>query len=272
MNPLRIRTPEGVEFSLPIAGPLSRALAYLVDFTLVIAGNIVLVTLLSTLALISADLSQALIQLGVFLLPILYGVLSEWLWNGQTVGKRMFQLRVVDAEGLKLRFGQLLLRNLLRAVDFLPLFYLVGGVTTLLNRRSQRLGDIAAGTVVIRVPKLSAPNLDSLLGGRFNSLRALPHLAARLRQRIPAPEAAIALQALVRRDDLDPDARISLFADLANHFRAQVHFPPEIAETLTDEQYVRNVVDLLYRPTPGRPLSDPQPARDPKTPAHPLPT
>jgi uncharacterized RDD family membrane protein YckC len=254
MTQLRIRTPEGVEFSLPLAGPLSRALAYLVDFTLVIAGNIVLTSVLSALALISADLSQALVQLGVFILPILYGVLSEWLWNGQTVGKRMFQLRVVDAQGLKIRFGQLLLRNLLRAVDFLPLFYLVGGITTLLNRRNQRLGDIAAGTVVIRAPKISAPNLDSILGARFNSLRTFPHLAARLRQRIPAAEAAIALQALSRREELDADARIRLFGELARDFRTQVGFPPEVVESLTDEQYVRNVVDVLYRPkdNPGR--------------------
>jgi hypothetical protein len=127
-------------------------------------------------------------------------------------------------------------------------FYLVGGITTLLNRKGQRLGDLAAGTVVIRIPRLASPDLESLLGSRFNSLRTQPHLAARLRQRIHAAEAAIALQALLRRDDLEPAARIALFRSLADDFRAQVAFPPDIAESLTDEQFVRNVVDLLYRP------------------------
>jgi uncharacterized RDD family membrane protein YckC len=202
MTHLRIRTPEGVEFTLPIAGPVSRALAYLLDFLLVVAVDALLIFLFSLLSLISRDLSEALLQIGLFALPIVYGVLSEWLWRGQTVGKRAFQLRVVDAEGLKLRPSQLILRNLLRAVDFLPVFYLVGGITTLLNRKGQRLGDLAAGTVVIRIPRLTSPDLESLLGSRFNSLRTQPHLAARLRQRIHAAEAAIALQALLRRDDL----------------------------------------------------------------------
>ncbi len=248
MTHLRIRTPEGVEFTLPIAGPVSRALAYLLDFLLVVAVDALLIFLFSLLSLISRDLSEALLQIGLFALPIVYGVLSEWLWRGQTVGKRAFQLRVVDAEGLKLRPSQLILRNLLRAVDFLPVFYLVGGITTLLNRKGQRLGDLAAGTVVIRIPRLASPDLESLLGSRFNSLRTQPHLAARLRQRIHAAEAAIALQALLRRDDLEPTARIALFRSLADDFRAQVAFPPDIAESLTDEQFVRNVVDLLYRP------------------------
>jgi uncharacterized RDD family membrane protein YckC len=248
MTHLRIRTPEGVEFALPIAGPVSRALAYLLDFLLVVAVDALLIFLFSLLSLISRDLSEALLQVGLFALPILYGVLSEWLWRGQTVGKRIFQLRVVDAEGLKLRPSQLILRNLLRAVDFLPFFYLVGGITTLLNRKGQRLGDLAAGTVVIRIPRFATPDLDAVLGGRFNSLRTQPHLAARVRQKIHAAEAAIALQALLRRDDLEPVARINLFRSLADDFRAQVSFPPDIVESLTDEQYVRNVVDLLYRP------------------------
>lgn len=248
MTHLRIRTPEGVEFALPIAGPVSRALAYLVDFVLVMAVNILLAMALSVASLVSRDLSDALLQLGFFVLPIAYGVGCEWGLRGQTIGKRVFQLRVIDAEGLKLRPSQIVLRNLLRAVDFLPLFYLVGGITTLLNRKGQRLGDLAASTVVIRVQRFSTPDLDPILGSRFNSLRALPHLAARLRQRIHAPEAAIALQALTRRDELDPAARLTLFRDLADGFRTAVPYPPDISESLTDEQYVRNVVDIVYRP------------------------
>jgi uncharacterized RDD family membrane protein YckC len=248
MTHLRIRTPEGVEFALPIAGPVSRALAYLVDFVLVMAINVLLSIALSYAAIVARDLSEALLQVGFFVFPIAYGVGCEWLLRGQTLGKRVFQLRVIDAEGLKLRPSQIVLRNLLRAVDFLPLFYLVGGITTLLNRKGQRLGDLAAGTVVIRIQRLATPDLEPILGSRFNSLRAQPHLAARLRQRIHATEAAIALQALTRRDELDPAARLTLFRDLADGFRATVPYPPDISESLTDEQYIRNVVDIVYRP------------------------
>jgi hypothetical protein len=148
---------------------------------------------------------------------------------------------------LKLHFSQVAIRNLLRAVDMLPGFYLVGGLACLWSRRAQRLGDIAANTIVIRSPKLGEPDLDQLLAGKYNSLRAYPHLEARLRQRVSPGEAALAVQALVRRDQLEPAARVDLFAQLAAHFRSKVVFPAEALDGITDEQYVRNVVDVLYR-------------------------
>jgi uncharacterized RDD family membrane protein YckC len=248
MNTLRIRTPEGVTFALPLAGPVSRLLAWLVDAFLVMAGASLLTVGLSLLGLVLNDLATALLLLAWFLAPLAYTGFFEWRWRGQTPGKRAFRLRVVDAEGLRLAPGQILLRNLLRAVDILPGLYLVGGVACLLSRRHQRLGDLAANTVVVRLPRLADPDLTPVLAGRFNSLRPYPHLAARLRQRTPATVADLALQALLRRDELAPEARVTLFADLAEHFRRAVEFPSEATDGLADEQYVRNVVDLLYRP------------------------
>lgn len=265
MTHLRIRTPEGVEFTMPLAGPVSRALALMVDSAIVWALVSALGTAAQALSLVAPDIASSLTILMMLVLPLAYGMAMEWAWGGQTVGKKVFRLRVVDAEGLKLRPTQVALRNLLRAVDFLPFLYAVGGIATLLGRRAQRLGDIAAGTVVVRVPKAPQPDLDQVFGSRFNSLRAYPHLAARLRQRIPAAEAAIALQALVRREDIGAGPRVELFRDLADHFRAQVAFPPEVVEGLTDEQFVRAVVDVLYRPrvatgTGGNGQGDPKTA------------
>jgi hypothetical protein len=79
-------------------------------------------------------------------------------------------------------------------------------------------------------------------------LRDYPHLEARLRQRVSPPEAGLALQALLRRDQLDLKARLDLFEEMASHFRALVVFPPEACEGITAEQYIRNVVDVLFRP------------------------
>ena len=158
----------------------------------------------------------------------------------------------MDAEGLRLQFHQVVTRNLLRFVDMLPLFYFVGGITALLNRSCQRLGDIAANTIVIRHPRLFEPDLDQLLAGKYNSLREYPHLEARLRQRVSAAEAGLALQALLRRDQLEPQARVELFSDIADHFRCKAEFPAEATDGITDEQYVRNVVDVLYRTRAGR--------------------
>jgi hypothetical protein len=75
-------------------------------------------------------------------------------------------------------------------------------------------------------------------------------LEARLRQRVTPAEATVLLQALLRRDDFDSGARVTLFAELAGHCRSLVRFPSEATESLADEQYVRNVVDILFRPHP----------------------
>ena len=80
-------------------------------------------------------------------------------------------------------------------VDALPAFYLVGGVASLLNTRGQRLGDLAANTLVLREPQLVSPDLEQLFAGKFNSLREHPHLAARLRQRDFLPPCAGRLRA-----------------------------------------------------------------------------
>jgi uncharacterized RDD family membrane protein YckC len=244
---LQIRTPEGIVFSQTLAGPVTRFLAWIID-ACCIGGLVSVVGILSVaLAFVTPGLATAVSILSYFVISIGYGILCEWAWRGQTVGKRMFRLRVVDAEGLRLQFNQVVTRNLLRAVDSLPFLYFIGGALCWFSPRCQRLGDIAANTIVVRHLRQREPDLDQIMAGKFNSLRHYPHLAARLRQRISAAEAALALQALIRRDDFEPVARVELFSELADHFRRQVQFPPEATDGIPDEQYVRNVVDLLYR-------------------------
>ena len=248
---LQIRTPEGIVFAQLLAGPVTRALAWAVDFFCIIALVSVMGSLLLPLQVISPNLGAAAATLGYFCLSIGYGISCEWWWRGQTIGKRLFRLRVVDAEGLRLQFNQIVTRNLLRFVDSLPLFYFVGGVACWFSPKCQRLGDIAANTIVIRHPRLAQPDLDQLLAGKYNSLRHYPHLAARLRQRTSPAEAAVALQALLRRDEFEPVARVELFGDLAARFRELVEFPAEASDGITDEQYLRNVVDVVYRSRTG---------------------
>jgi uncharacterized RDD family membrane protein YckC len=244
---LTIRTPEGIVFSQLLAGPVTRFLAWMIDLLCIVALLIALNLILGFLSIVSSNATFAVSALGYFIISIGYGMLLEWAWRGQTIGKRALRLRVVDVEGMRLQFNQIVTRNLLRAVDSLPAIYFVGGLTCWFNSRCQRLGDIAANTIVIRNPRFSEPDLDQLLAGKFNSLRQHPHLAARLRHRVTPAEAAAAVQALVRRDDFDAVARVELFADLAAHFRAKVEFPAEALEGVADEQYIRNVVDVVFR-------------------------
>ena len=243
---LRVRTPEGVAFSFRLASPVLRLGALFVDFFIVaVAWNLVALVIM-LLALVSADLAQAANIAGFFLFSQGYRIGCEWLMRGQTVGKRLLRLRVVDARGLRLTFGQIFLRNILRFVDGLPLAYAVGGLTALLSPRGQRLGDMAAGTLVIWEPAEPRPDFAALAGGKYNSLRAHPAVVARLRQLAGPAEARAAWQALARRDRLDELARVALFAELAAHFKSLTPIPADAADGVSDEQFVRNVVDVLF--------------------------
>lgn len=252
-NTLTIKTPEGIDFSLLLAGPVTRFLAWAIDLAGIAAISGVVNSLLGILGVLSRDFAVGASILAYFLISVGYGITMEWHWRGQTLGKRVFRLRVMDVQGLRLQLSQIVIRNLLRFVDSLPAFYLVGGLTSLVSRRAQRLGDLAANTIVVRNPLIAQPDLDQLLEDKYNSFRSYPHLEARLRQSASPEEASVALQSLLRRNELEPIARIGLFRDIASHFRAMVQFPQEAVEGLSDEQYVRNVVDAIYRsPEQGR--------------------
>jgi uncharacterized RDD family membrane protein YckC len=244
---LWIKTPEGVAFGLPLASPLPRMVAWMLDAVVVMAATLVLLKLVSIAGWLAPDLGNALRILGWLVVSTGYGVVMEWFWHGQTLGKKILRLRVVDAQGLRLQFYQVFLRNVLRAVDALPFLYLLGGLVCLLSPKYQRLGDMAAGTVVIRTPQFAEPDLEQIRTGKFNSLRRYPHLLARLRQKTSPDEAALALQAVLRREEFAPEKRIELFHELAAHFSQKVAFPPEACEGLSDEQFIRNVVEALYR-------------------------
>lgn len=246
-NSLVVRTPEGIEFSILLAGPVVRFLAWSIDMACISLVTITVGSLLRLFFIISPDLGTALVILAGFIISVGYGISCEWFWRGQTMGKRLLRLRVVDEQGLRLQFSQVVVRNLLRIVDSFPLLYMTGGVACLISGKSQRLGDIAASTIVIRNPEITLPELELLAGEKFNSLAEHPHLAARLRQKVGLDELSIALRALLRREELEPAARVELFGKLAGHFRSLVRFPHEAVDGVTDERYVRNVVDVVCK-------------------------
>jgi hypothetical protein len=122
----------------------------------------------------------------------------------------------------------------------------VGATACLLSAKGQRLGDLAANTVVLREAKPPAPDVERIAPAKYNSLLALPYLAARLRSRVDPEAVRIAVTALALRDGYGPPARVELFGELAGYFRALVEFPEAAVEGLTDEQYVRSVVRAIY--------------------------
>lgn len=257
---LEVNTPEGVTFEVPVASPFSRCLALAIDYAVVVALTLLLGQVIGLLQLtvseipiigdIIGDFGSGAMILLQFLLFTFYGMVTEWLWSGQTLGKRVFRLRVIDERGLSLGIRQIVIRNLFRLLDILPsTFYLIGSISCLFTKRCQRIGDIAAGTLVIRETAARPPRFGDALGGSENSFATVPHIEARLRQKTTPEEARIALDAVNRRNDLAPEARLRLFGQLADHFRDLTKFPEEVTIGLSDEQYVRNVVDTLFRRT-----------------------
>jgi len=243
---LAVRTAEGIVFVHRLGGPVARFLALLIDFVAVGVASYLLSVAIGPLLMLNGDVAAAVHIVVGMVLGYAYWVVSEGAFRGQTIGKRMLRLRVLDAEGLPLRWSQVLIRNLLRAADMLPAFYLVGGAAMLLSRRCQRLGDLAAGTIVVSEAKPAVPPFDRLERPRYNSLREHPRHAMRLRQTITPEEAALAVRMLMRRDTFEDQARIACFAAMAAHFRARVALPEEALVGISDEQLVRNVVDIVY--------------------------
>lgn len=140
-----IATPEGIELTLRLAGPVPRALAWLIDFAIRVGVLVVLAMVVGLLG----KLGQAAFLLAWFLLEWLVPAWFEVQWNGQTPGKRALGIAVLNDNGTPVRWPAALARNLLRAVDFLPFFYGFGLATMLINRDFKRLGDLAANTLVV---------------------------------------------------------------------------------------------------------------------------
>ena len=148
----RVETPENVRLVFRLAGPATRMYAYLLDLLLRIAlawGLGWLILLIAPVVSFSA-LPFGILLLLVFFLEWGYTTLFEAFWGGKTPGKHILGLRVVKVGGYPIGFFDSMLRNLLRAADFLPVFYGVGLLSTFATRRLQRLGDLVAGTVVVR--------------------------------------------------------------------------------------------------------------------------
>src|SRR6266567_4630300 len=156
MDNLTLGTPEQIRLELPLAGVGSRFLAIALDTLIQIAigavFGIAMMAIVSALMLSSKTAGMwgmALFFIGVFLLQFGYFVIFEVLWNGQTPGKRMMHLRVIEDSGRPINVYAAVARNLLRLVDSLPGIYAVGILSVLLSSKNKRLGDYVAGTVVV---------------------------------------------------------------------------------------------------------------------------
>jgi uncharacterized RDD family membrane protein YckC len=145
-NAITVEVPEGIDLHGELAGASVRALAYTLDLVI---RSFVLMVLSTILFFVLADAAGGFFLISMFLLEWFYPVVFEVLNKGQTPGKKIFNILVVNEDLTPIRWEASIIRNLLRAVDFLPFLNLFGLISMLISKDFKRLGDYAAGTVVI---------------------------------------------------------------------------------------------------------------------------
>jgi uncharacterized RDD family membrane protein YckC len=228
-----LETPEGVTIELTLAGLGSRLAASLLDWLLrgvVFLALMLLGALTASGAPFGGGWGAALVTVASFLVLFGYDVLFEVAAGGRTPGKRWTGIRVVDGGGGPVRFVPSVIRNLLRLIDVLPGFYLVGAIAVVVSARNQRLGDLAAGTLVIRERRAPPP-------ARWAAPAAEDAAGWDVAQ-VTHEELATIRRFLERRQELLAPARTRLAGQLAGGLRRKVAGP---GADVDDERFLELV-------------------------------
>jgi uncharacterized RDD family membrane protein YckC len=222
---ISVRTPESIRFSYDLAGLGSRFLAVALDLAIQLA---VIGAIFWALALLAAHVPHAksaaaggrlagsigvAIVVGiVFLVFFGYFIVLETFWDGQTPGKKALGIRVVRDGGYPLDFGSSLIRNLVRVGEAAAGFYAISAIATLLSAENKRLGDFAAGTIVVR---------DARVERAADLSPAVPHSTAGFSM-LDEDERALIARFCARRDAMAPQYRARMAAQLANLLRPRL--------------------------------------------------
>jgi uncharacterized RDD family membrane protein YckC len=233
-------TPEQVEVRLVPAGPGSRFLALIVDSTFALAISSALYNLI--VPTVSGGIGYAIWATLNFVLAWGYHVYFETARRGQSPGKRLLGLRVVDGRGLPLAVEQSFVRNVIRVLDLAPVFYGVGAAAMGADRHRRRLGDLAADTMVVRESRALSEAATIARAPEHNSLRT-PRVIRAVRHRIGLEERELLLALSLRAASLTPQARFDLFEDMAAHYRRKLELP-EMG--LSGENLVRGLIGVLF--------------------------
>lgn len=261
---LSIDTPELVAIEMPLAGLGSRFIALLIDTLIWFAGLLVL-SLLSWAVgpaifrfnKLSYQWTVALVTLATFLLNWGYFTLFEAFWNGRTPGKRVAHIRVIQRTGRAIGLFESMARNFIRYIDMIPFCYAVGVIAMFSTKQHQRLGDLAAGTLVVRDRVQESP-LWGESGTRTFTAPAIPlsalipepHLAVTLPATSVARLSATDLEVLegffARRLDLPDETRRLIGGRIAEAIRAKsgLEPPPDTSTETFLEAVARDLRDV----------------------------
>ena len=249
MRELTITTPEHVPIRLEPAGAGSRFLAILIDSVITTGASLAASWI--TGVFLSGGANTA------FAITLNFALTWGWhIWfdvrhNGRTPGKRALSLRVVDERGLPVSLYQSLVRNIMRVVDFIPIFYGVGAIAALASPSRRRLGDIVAGTLVIRDAQPLVIRGQIAAARRHNSLRT-PRVLRLIKHRVSLEEREFLLTLCMRAEKLAPSARYDLMESVAAAYREKLDLEEE---QMSGENLVRDLTAVLFAPRDDASLS-----------------
>lgn len=276
----RVETPEQLGLEYDIAGLGTRLMAAIVDMIFLgLIGGLALCLGVFGLTAVFASISDestanaialAIVALIFFFVLWGYYVLFETIWHGQSPGKRWTGLRVIQDGGYPIGFSHAAIRNIVRIADFLPFLYIIGAIVMLVDSRSRRLGDLVAGTIVVKEQQeISLASIGSdqptpapwpaeavgasftaTQSGAFTDFGIYPNLS-----RISSAEYSLLREFLQRRTLLAPVARASLALRLAQGFARRLDYTP--AGDVPEQFLHRLAIELATRHQPRTPMSQP---------------
>ncbi len=250
---ITIRTPEQIAIEYELAGLGSRFVACLLDTIIVTVGTglplviaILLFTFFAQTSLFQI-ISAVIIGISGLLAYVLYYIICEMKMEGQSPGKRATGLRVIRDDGRPITLSDSAIRNLVRIADFLPGSYFVGIISVWFSSRSKRLGDYAAGTIVVKERTTTAPQPPpAAADGELSALdRSLVPKISMLRDE----DIQAARRFMDRREDLDPQTRTRLAQRISHALCSRME--TSTARWPGPEQFIASVaaaVDASSRP------------------------
>ena len=242
-----VLTTEKVPFTYRVAGVGARSLAWLVDVSLLVLLAFIGNMFGGLLESIRPGVGMAFFLFWFFGCLWGYFLLFEWLWHGQTPGKRLVGIRVIQWRGTSLTFLQSAVRNIVRLVDSLPAVWMIFGLyplgfaVAIGNRKHLRLGDWAAGTLVVHVERRAGP-IRALHEGAAEPGPAEAGLRLKLAQ-LTREQKQDLLDLCLRRDQLRLADRAQLFRAVAQYLEQELGLAPE--EHQSDEKFILRLAGIL---------------------------
>ncbi len=222
-------TPENVPISYELAGVGSRFVAALLDalITLVVLIGLLVMSLIIAWAFnINGDGLSWLAAIGMllsFAIALGYPLFFEIAWSGQTPGKRRTGIRIVRDDGAPITATAVLIRNVIRLADFLPAYYIIGAVVMLIDRKSRRLGDLAAGTICVKERRdVTADRLSPRGAARLQETILPDQPPMDGLARLSPEDYHLVREYLLRRDKLAPGAAQDLATRIAGRIAARL--------------------------------------------------